>query len=179
VTTRLLTTRQAAKHLGVGTTSIKRWADEGVLRCERTAGGHRRFRLAEIERFRQRQRADGEPGDQLSKCTPTELDALEYGVIRLADDGRVLLYNAAESALSGLTPEQVVGRDFFTQVAPCTNNRLLRDRFLRGVQRGDFDFELAYTFTYRMRPTNVRLHVYREPDSGANFLLVRTGPAPH
>lgn len=29
--------------LGVGTTSIKRWADSGVLPCVRTPGGHRRF----------------------------------------------------------------------------------------------------------------------------------------
>lgn len=38
-----LSTRQAAALLGVGTTSIKRWADEGVLACEKTVGGHRRF----------------------------------------------------------------------------------------------------------------------------------------
>ena len=39
----LLTTHDAAAVLGVGTTSIKRWADEGVLRCVRTPGGHRRY----------------------------------------------------------------------------------------------------------------------------------------
>lgn len=39
----LLTTREAAERLGVGTTSIKRWADSGVLECVKTPGGHRRF----------------------------------------------------------------------------------------------------------------------------------------
>lgn len=39
----LLTTREAAALLGVGTTSIKRWADSGLLRCVKTPGGHRRF----------------------------------------------------------------------------------------------------------------------------------------
>ena len=39
----LLTTHEAAAHLGVGPSSIKRWADDGTLRCVRTAGGHRRF----------------------------------------------------------------------------------------------------------------------------------------
>ncbi len=38
-----ISTREAAALLGVGTTSIKRWADEGVLACEKTVGGHRRF----------------------------------------------------------------------------------------------------------------------------------------
>jgi excisionase family DNA binding protein len=40
---KLLSTREAASLLGVGTTSIKRWADEGVLACIKTAGGHRRY----------------------------------------------------------------------------------------------------------------------------------------
>ncbi|MBT8494320.1 MAG: helix-turn-helix domain-containing protein, partial [Deltaproteobacteria bacterium] len=39
----LLTTRDAAELLGVGTTSIKRWADSGLLECVKTPGGHRRF----------------------------------------------------------------------------------------------------------------------------------------
>lgn len=41
----------AARRLGVGVTAVKRWADAGVLRCVRTAGGHRRFRLRDLERF--------------------------------------------------------------------------------------------------------------------------------
>lgn len=37
--------------LAVGPSSVKRWADEGVLACVRTAGGHRRFRKLDVERF--------------------------------------------------------------------------------------------------------------------------------
>ncbi|WP_428267633.1 helix-turn-helix domain-containing protein [Haliangium sp.] len=45
----LLTTKEAARILGVGTTSIKRWADSGVLRCVKTPGGHRRFPRTSVE----------------------------------------------------------------------------------------------------------------------------------
>ncbi|MGF1508683.1 MAG: excisionase family DNA-binding protein [Myxococcota bacterium] len=45
----LLTTRDAARKLGVGPSTIKRWADEGVLECVRTAGGHRRFPRDQVE----------------------------------------------------------------------------------------------------------------------------------
>jgi excisionase family DNA binding protein len=45
----LLTTREAAALLGVGTTSIKRWADSGLLDCAKTPGGHRRFYRSAIE----------------------------------------------------------------------------------------------------------------------------------
>jgi excisionase family DNA binding protein len=49
VTEDLLTTREAADVLGVGTTSIKRWADSGLLQCVKTLGGHRRFPRAAVE----------------------------------------------------------------------------------------------------------------------------------
>jgi MerR family transcriptional regulator, light-induced transcriptional regulator len=52
VTNRLhLTTNEAAELAGVGASTVKRWADEGVLRCVRTAGGHRRFERFDFERF--------------------------------------------------------------------------------------------------------------------------------
>jgi excisionase family DNA binding protein len=49
VTEDLLTTREAADALGVGTTSIKRWADSGLLQCVKTLGGHRRFPRSAVE----------------------------------------------------------------------------------------------------------------------------------
>ena len=49
---RLITSTEAAERLGTSPTSIKRWADEGKLRCVRTVGGHRRFTSEDLERFR-------------------------------------------------------------------------------------------------------------------------------
>lgn len=46
-----LSTAAAAHLAGVAPSSMKRWADEGLLPCSRTAGGHRRFLLADVERF--------------------------------------------------------------------------------------------------------------------------------
>jgi excisionase family DNA binding protein len=43
-----LTSAGAAQLLGVGPSSVKRWADAGLLPSERTPGGHRRFRRAEV-----------------------------------------------------------------------------------------------------------------------------------
>jgi excisionase family DNA binding protein len=49
--TSLLSTRDLARAIGVSESSIKRWADEGVIRAARTAGGHRRIPLSEAVRF--------------------------------------------------------------------------------------------------------------------------------
>jgi len=44
----MVSSTQAAALLGVHVASIKRWADQGRLRCVRTPGGHRRFVRAEV-----------------------------------------------------------------------------------------------------------------------------------
>jgi len=42
---------EAARVLGVGDTTLKRGRKRGRIPCERTAGGHRRFRRADVEAF--------------------------------------------------------------------------------------------------------------------------------
>lgn len=43
------TATEAAAILGVSVSTMRQWADEGRLPCYRTEGGHRRFRLTDIE----------------------------------------------------------------------------------------------------------------------------------
>jgi excisionase family DNA binding protein len=54
-----LRVHQAAALLHVAPKTLSRWANEGKIACVRTAGGHRRFSRAEVERLRaQLQRPD-------------------------------------------------------------------------------------------------------------------------
>lgn len=46
-----LSTNGAARRLGVTPATIKRWTDSGFIRCERTAGKHRRISEEEVERI--------------------------------------------------------------------------------------------------------------------------------
>src|ERR1700685_3049932 len=77
------------------------------------------------------------------------LDALPFGVIGMTLDGTVTNYNAAESGLSGLTPANVIGRHFFSAVAPCTNNFMVAHRFGTDIKIDDV---IDYVFTLRMKP---------------------------
>lgn len=101
---------------------------------------------------------------------PVELDRLEEGVVRMDHTGRVRAYNAAEAELSGLDPAGVVGQDFFVQVAPCTNNYLVAQRY---ADEEDLDEVIDYVFTFRMLPTPVRLRLIKRPDSAHQYLVVR------
>jgi excisionase family DNA binding protein len=47
-----LSSKQAARLLGVSEASVKRWADVGLLPALKTAGGHRRFRPVDVAAFR-------------------------------------------------------------------------------------------------------------------------------
>jgi MerR family transcriptional regulator, light-induced transcriptional regulator len=46
-----LSPRGLAEAIGVSESSLKRWADEGLLLVERTAGGHRRIAISEAVQF--------------------------------------------------------------------------------------------------------------------------------
>jgi photoactive yellow protein len=64
--------------------------------------------------------AAGAPIEDLSQLPPALLDALPFGAIQLAGDGLITAYSCQESALSGLSPASVIGKNFFGEIAPCT-----------------------------------------------------------
>lgn len=77
----LLTSTEAADLLGTSPTSVKRWADEGILRCVRTAGKHRRFTRTDLEAFR-RDRM-GAPPEEPASSTGWLEDLLDVRPYRL------------------------------------------------------------------------------------------------
>ena len=110
--------------------------------------------------------------NQLAALGDAELDALAFGVVRMSLDGTVTAYNATESQSSHLSREATLGRHFFTEVAPCTNNYLVAQRFL---DEAELDATIPYVFTFRMRPTPVQLRMLRSATSSQMFLLIERG----
>lgn len=104
----------------------------------------------------------------LAAASDDALLAAPFGVVRMDATATVTLYNRWESQLSGLSPEFVLGKMFFEQVAPCTNNFMVA---LRYEQAGDLDETIDYVFTYRLAPTAVRLRMIKR-DGGPRWLLV-------
>jgi excisionase family DNA binding protein len=46
-----LTASEAARHLGVSISTVRRWSDAGYLKGYRTPGGQRRFSVAQLDAF--------------------------------------------------------------------------------------------------------------------------------
>jgi photoactive yellow protein len=107
---------------------------------------------------------------RLAALTSDALDELGFGVIGMAPDGTVNIYNAVEARLAGLSPGRVLGQHLFTAVAPCMNNFLVAQRF---EDEAELDAIVPYVLTLRMRPTPVRLRLLRTSTQAERFLLIQ------
>jgi len=110
--------------------------------------------------------------NMLANLGRADADACDFGVVKVDDQGKILLYNRYESELAGIAPSAAEGKNFFTQIAPCTNNGLFFGSFKKGVAANNLNVAFPYTFTYKMSPTNIRAHLYRDQASKTNWIFV-------
>lgn len=109
----------------------------------------------------------------MSGMTTAQLDALAFGAIQLDGKGTILLYNAAEGAITGRDPKSVLGKNFFTEVAPCTNRPEFKGVFDAGVKRDALNTLFEYVFDYEMSPVKVKVHMMRALAGGSFWIFVK------
>ena len=56
---RYLSSKNVAEILGINISTLKRWTDNGSLKCTKTAGGHRKFTMQNIRDFYKNQKTVG------------------------------------------------------------------------------------------------------------------------
>jgi photoactive yellow protein len=101
-------------------------------------------------------------------------DRLPFGFIRLDSEGRVIAYNTAESTLSGLPPEGILGKSFFRTVAPCTcvdefEGTIKTMMASAKAERNHIEF----LFKFKARTTMVDIAMTTDPATGYATLLIR------
>jgi photoactive yellow protein len=102
-----------------------------------------------------------------------DLDRLPFGAIRLDREGKILSYNRTEAELSGRRKESVLGKSFFTEVAPCTNVQEFAGLFREGVERGSLHMVFPYVFDYQMDPRNVWVTLFYSNETDTAWVFVR------
>jgi photoactive yellow protein len=120
--------------------------------------------------------ADFVPSDLLGRLNTLktqDIDTLGFGAIKLDKQGKILAYNAYESKLTGVKPGDAIGRNFFTEVAPCTNVREFGGAFREGVAKGEMSRIFRYTFDYNMTPTKVTVTLHFDKKEGVAWVFVR------
>ena len=105
----------------------------------------------------------------LDAMKASERDRLDFGVVGLAPDTRVEIYNATEARLSGLDPQGILGVPFFETIGQCMNNFMVAQRF---EEEAELDAIVPYVLTLRMRPTRVRLRLLAAPGGAHRYILI-------
>lgn len=108
----------------------------------------------------------------LEHITSSEMDLQEVGIIELDDEGNILHYNSTESYLTGISQKEAKGKNFFVDIAPCTNNILFRGTFSEGIRKNELNYLFPYVFTYKMKPVYVKIHLFRTL-SKRNFVIIK------
>ena len=62
----------------------------------------------------------------------------------------------------------MIGKNFFREVAPCTNTPKFKGMFDAGVKAGNLNTMFEYVFDYNMQPTKVKIHM-KKAISGDTF----------
>lgn len=107
----------------------------------------------------------------LEKLSPKEFDALPFGSIKLDAEFKVVLYNAKEQEIAKRSAVDTLGKDFFREIAPCTNNASFRGRLDKLIKDGKnsdrFDYE--FLFPWGARFVCIQLWI---PDPETRWIFV-------
>lgn len=109
----------------------------------------------------------------LAEISDQEVDDLIYGAIELDAEGTILRYNLAETEITGRKGKDVIGKNFFDDVAPCTRSNEFSGRFFEGVKTGQFNAVFEYIFDHQMEPTKVRIIMIKSIDKKSYWLFIK------
>ena len=111
--------------------------------------------------------------NSLANMSDRELDNLNFGAIQVDHNGTILQYNAAEGDITGRDPKEMVGKNFFKDVAPCTDSPEFKGKFDEGVKAGSLDTIFEYTFDYQMAPTKVKVQMKKAMTGDSYWIFVK------
>lgn len=109
----------------------------------------------------------------LGTMTEVEINRLAFGAVQLDATGKILTYNAAEAGITGRAAATVLGKNFFRDVAPCTNSPAFKGVFDEGVKAGNLNTIFEYLFDYNMAPTKVKIHMKKAMSGDSFWIFVK------
>src|SRR5581483_2639197 len=102
-----------------------------------------------------------------------DLDELPFGAIQLDRNGVILQFNNYESKLSGIAQSRAIGKQFFTDIAPCTNVKEFYGRFQEGVKNKKLHEKFRYHFAFKQNPRDVTVTLFYSDITDSIWVFVR------
>lgn len=108
----------------------------------------------------------------LLNYTESELDALPFGIIHLDGNGNILDYNSYEAEISKLKRPEVIGKNFFAHIAPCTDVPEFFGRFAAGLQAGTLNETFTFEFPFKHGNRKVLIHMVGDVHKKGAWIFV-------
>jgi photoactive yellow protein len=113
--------------------------------------------------------------DKALHLTGEELDQLPFGVIVVDRAGVILEYNQYERDIAHMGTRKVIGRNFFSDIAPCTAIQDFQGRFgdfLKSPNTSIEPFEFVFAFPHgAQRVTVIFARLSAEADQATICVL--------
>lgn len=111
--------------------------------------------------------------DNILSREPQRAEYLPFGAVLLDRNGKIVKYNKAESVIANRNPEDVVGKSFFDEIAPCAKGKRFHGEFLKFHQTGQINVMFDYKFAYKGANVGVKIHLKAQPDGQNCWLFVK------
>jgi photoactive yellow protein len=111
--------------------------------------------------------------DNILNREPQRAEYLPFGAVLLDRQGTIVKYNKAESIIANRNPADVIGRNFFNEIAPCAKGKRFHGEFLKFHQTGQINVMFDYRFAYKGADVGVRIHLKSQPDGQYCWLFVK------
>lgn len=113
-------------------------------------------------------------GEPLTGLNAAEIDSLPFGYIAMKPDGTIVQYNRYEAQLARTDPADAIGKNFFRDVAPCTQVQDFEGRFREFAQDENSGPSLTFDFVFKFRHglQNVRIGLVKGAIEGTIIVTV-------
>lgn len=111
--------------------------------------------------------------DNILAREPQRAEYLPFGAVLLDRKGTIVKYNKAEGAIANRNPGDVVGKNFFNDIAPCAKGKRFHGEFLKFHQTGQINVMFDYKFAYKGAKVGVMIHLKSQPDGQHCWLFVK------
>lgn len=111
--------------------------------------------------------------DNILAREPQRAEYLPFGAILLDRAGGIVKYNKAESMIANRNPDDVIGKNFFNEIAPCAKGKRFHGEFLKFHRTGQVNVMFDYKFSYKGADVAVKIHLKSQPDGQNCWLFVK------
>ncbi len=104
---------------------------------------------------------------------PERLDSLAFGALLLDRNGIIVKYNRAQGVIWSRRPAEMIGKDFFKEVAKCCRNTPIQFKYQEFLRSGHVDTLHEHDLLYGNKMITVKIHVKSQADGQRCWIFTK------